>query len=119
MDKHWIGVGRIADIPPLGARRIEAGFATIGLFRTARDEIFAIEDRCPHKGGPLTQGIVHDGCVTCPLHNMVIGLESGEAQGADEGRVTTFRVRMVDGEIQLSGEDLARAANRACAAEAA
>ena len=113
IDKPWISVGRLEDIPQLGARRIEAGFATIGLFRTASDEVFAIEDKCPHKGGPLTQGIVHDGCVTCPLHNMVIALKSGEAQGADEGHVRTFAVRLVDGDIQLSGADLAEAASAA------
>ncbi|MEN3791389.1 nitrite reductase small subunit NirD [Fulvimarina sp. MAC3] len=116
IDSPWITVGRIEDIPRLGARRIEAGFATIGLFRDAEDEVFAIEDRCPHKGGPLSQGIVHDGCVTCPLHNMVISLRSGEAQGPDEGEVRTFRVRLVNGEVQLSGEDLARAANTKVAA---
>nr|WP_199520197.1 nitrite reductase small subunit NirD [Fulvimarina endophytica] len=113
MEKPWISVGRIEDIPPLGARRIETGFATIGLFRTASDEVFAIEDKCPHKGGPLSQGIVHDGCVTCPLHNMVISLKSGQAQGADTGEVRTFRLRLSGGEIQLSGEDLAAAANAA------
>ncbi|MER0236693.1 nitrite reductase small subunit NirD [Fulvimarina sp. MAC8] len=116
IDKPWITVGRVEDIPRLGARRIEAGFATIGLFRNADDEVFAIEDKCPHKGGPLSQGIVHDGCVTCPLHNMVISLRSGEVQGPDEGGVRTFRVRLTDGEVQLSGEDLASAASMTVAA---
>ncbi|EAU41641.1 hypothetical protein FP2506_14449 [Fulvimarina pelagi HTCC2506] len=116
IDRPWIGIGRIEDIPQLGARRIEAGYMTIGLFRTAGDEVFAIEDKCPHKGGPLSQGIVHDGCVTCPLHNMVISLTTGETQGPDEGTVRTFRTRIQDGEIQLSGEDLAAAANAVRAA---
>ena len=116
IDKPWIGIGRLEDIPPLGARRIEAGFMKIGLFRTAGDAVFAVEDKCPHKGGPLSQGIVHDGCVTCPLHNMVISLKTGELTGPDEGAVRTFRTRLKDGEIQLSGEDLAAAANAARAA---
>ena len=65
------------------------------------DRIFALEDRCPHRGGPLSQGIVHDGCVTCPLHNWVISLESGRAQGADEGATPAFPVRLQDRVIYL------------------
>ena len=72
------------------------GDVQIAVFRTDDDHFYAIEDRCPHRGGPLSQGIVHDGCVTCPLHNWVISLESGEAQGADDGEVRTYPVK-VDG----------------------
>jgi len=75
---------------------------TIAVFRTADDHVFALEDRCPHRRGPLSQGIVHDGCVTCPLHNWVISLESGEAQGADEGSVATFPIRLDGDTILLS-----------------
>ena len=64
------------------------------MFRTADDRIFALEDRCPHKGGPLSQGIVHGTSVTCPLHNWVLSLETGEAQGADDGRALTFPLRV-------------------------
>jgi nitrite reductase (NADH) small subunit len=74
---------------------------TIAVFRTADDRVFALEDRCPHKKGPLSQGIVHDGCVTCPLHNWVISLESGEAQGADDGRTLSFPVRLEDDAILI------------------
>ena len=69
------------------------GSTTIAVFRTFDDRLFAIEDRCPHKNGPLSQGIVHDGCVTCPLHNWVINLATGKAQGADEGVTRTFPVK--------------------------
>ena len=75
---------------------------TIAVFRTAADEIFALEDKCPHKNGPLSQGIVHDGCVTCPLHNWVISLASGSAQGADAGRTATFPVRVDGRDIYLN-----------------
>lgn len=92
--KSWIYVGSIQDIPKRGARRVKQGEITIAIFRTADDRVFAIEDKCPHKNGPLSEGIVHDGCVTCPLHNWVISLETGAAQGADEGQTSTFPVRM-------------------------
>ncbi len=66
-------------------RRAHAAHRQIALLRTASDEVFALENRCPHKNGPLSEGIVHDRKVTCPLHNWVISLESGEATGADKG----------------------------------
>ena len=91
---NWIPVGSIHDIPRQGARCVKHGEMTIAIFRTADDRLFALEDRCPHRNGPLSQGIVHDGCVTCPLHNWVISLETGRAQGADEGQTATFPVRL-------------------------
>ncbi|WP_108660606.1 nitrite reductase small subunit NirD [Acuticoccus kandeliae] len=95
-------VGTIDDIPPQGARCVELGETTVAVFRTANDEIFAVEDRCPHRGGPLSQGIVHDGCVTCPLHNWVISLRDGRAQGADDGAIRTFDVRLDGRTIHLA-----------------
>ncbi len=97
----WVQIGRLEQIPRQGARCVTVGSLRIGIFRTVDDEIYALEDKCPHKQGPLSQGIVHDNCVTCPLHNWVISLTSGEAQGADEGGTRTFRVRLEDGAIQL------------------
>jgi nitrite reductase (NADH) small subunit len=91
--RNWIGVGTLSDIPRRGARCIRAADATIAIFRTADDRVFALEDRCPHRGGPLSQGMVHDGCVTCPLHNWVISLDTGTAEGADEGAVRTFPMK--------------------------
>ena len=102
MVKNWVRIGFIGDIPPRGARCVKNGDMTIAIFRTADDRVFALEDKCPHKNGPLSQGIVHDGCVTCPLHNWVISLESGEAQGADEGATRAFPVRL-DGDAVLLG----------------
>ena len=84
MSGNWIAIGTIDDIPLRGARCVKTPQGKIGVFRTAENEVFAIEDHCPHKGGPLTQGIVHGKAVTCPLHNWVISLETGRALGADE-----------------------------------
>ena len=97
----WLELGAFDDIPKLGSRRIELDKMKIGLFRTASDKIFAIEDKCPHLGGPLSEGIVHDNCVTCPLHNWVISLESGEAQGADKGCVKSFPIKIANHRIFL------------------
>ncbi|MEP3275824.1 MAG: nitrite reductase small subunit NirD [Stappiaceae bacterium] len=102
MAHHWIAVGSLGDIPRRGARCIQNGDIRIAIFRTMDDRLFALEDKCPHKNGPLSQGIVHDGCVTCPLHNWVISLETGQAQGADEGETRSFPVRL-DGETVLLG----------------
>ncbi len=98
----WVEVGTLSDIPRQGARCVKNGEMTIAIFRTTQDDVFALEDKCPHKNGPLSQGIVHDGCVTCPLHNWVISLSTGTAQGADEGETRTFPVKL-DGETVLLG----------------
>ncbi|MBD8894245.1 nitrite reductase small subunit NirD [Roseibium litorale] len=102
MSQTWVAIGDLTDIPILGARCVKNGDMTIAVFRTTDDQVFAVEDKCPHKNGPLSQGIVHDNCVTCPLHNWVISLETGQAQGADEGQVRSFPVKM-DGETILLG----------------
>lgn len=97
----WIDVGSVEDIPIRGARVVKTARGCIAVFRTAENEIFALNDRCPHRGGPLSQGIVHGNSVTCPLHNWVFSLESGEAQGADSGAVTRFATRVEDNRILL------------------
>jgi len=102
MTDNWIAVGSITDIPRLGARCVKNGDMTIAIFRTSEDKVFALEDKCPHKNGPLSQGIVHNGCVTCPLHNWVISLDNGKAQGADEGETRSFPVKL-DGDTVFLG----------------
>ena len=102
MSQTWIRIGKLADIPPRGSRCIRNGEMTIAVFRTVDDRVFALEDKCPHRNGPLSQGIIHDGCVTCPLHNWVISLETGLAQGADEGQTRTFPVKCEGDDILLS-----------------
>ncbi len=104
MTTNWIAIGHIDDIPLRGARCVKTPDGKIAVFRTAENEIFAIEDQCPHKGGPLSQGIVHGRAVTCPLHNFVISLESGKALGADEGEVRTIPVRVIDGQLSIAFE---------------
>ena len=103
-----IDIAALTDIPAQGARVVRTPQGCVAIFRTATDEVFALDDRCPHKGGPLSEGIVHGTSVTCPLHNWVFDMATGRAQGADEGRVATYRVRVEDGRILLDAEGLAR-----------
>lgn len=99
---NWTPIGMLADIPQRGARCVDTPQGKIGIFRTAEDQVFAIEDHCPHKGGPLSQGIVHGAAVTCPLHNWVFSLETGKAQGADVGSVKTIPVKVEGGRISIA-----------------
>ena len=107
----WVDVGPESALPPRGARTLKIGSLDIAVFRTGAGEVFALADRCPHRGGPLSQGIVHGTRVTCPLHDWVIDLKTGRATGADEGSTATFNVRVVDGRIalELPAEELAKA----------
>ena len=98
---EWIEIGSVNDIPRLGARVVKSEHGDIAVFRNADDEVFALLDRCPHKGGPLSQGIVHGKSVTCPLHNWVLGLDDGEAKGPDVGCATTFSVKVESDTIFL------------------
>jgi len=97
----WLNIGPVDQIPLRGARVVKTRLGCVALFRTGEDEVFATSDRCPHKGGPLSEGIVHGRAVTCPLHNWVFSLETGEAQGADEGAIDTYPVRVEQGNILL------------------
>ncbi|MET2828487.1 nitrite reductase small subunit NirD [Mesorhizobium shangrilense] len=98
MEMNWIAIGSLSDIPRRGARCVDTPEGKVAVFRTQDDQVYAIDDHCPHRGGPLSQGIVHGTAVTCPLHNWVISLETGRALGADEGAVRTIPVR-VEGEL--------------------
>jgi nitrite reductase (NADH) small subunit len=105
MDGHtavWIDVGHLDDIPRLGSRVVTTPGIDIAIFRTSDDRVFALHDRCPHKAGKLSQGIVHGESVTCPLHNWVIGLTDGQAKDPDEGCARTVPVRLDDGRILLA-----------------
>ena len=106
----WVEIGSITDIPRRGARCVNTPSGKIAVFRTMEDQVFAISDHCPHKGGPLSQGIVHGAFVTCPLHNWVFSLETGEAQGADEGKVATIPLKVEDGRILMASSAVAVAA---------
>ena len=98
----WIEVGKLEDIPRLGARVVRTAEGDIAVFRTAEDEVFALRDQCPHKGGPLSQGIVHGKRVACPLHDWKIHLDSGLAVAPDEGCAASYPVRCESGLLYLS-----------------
>ncbi len=103
----WLYVCKLDEIPVAGARVVRVpGCADIALFRTIEDRVFALHDRCPHKGGPLSQGIVHGAQVTCPLHGWVIELDRGRALEPDIGQTACLRVRVEDGDVLLHRDDL-------------
>ena len=98
---NWIDILDVNDIPRLGARVVRHGKFDIAVFSNAADEIFALEDRCPHKGGPLSQGIVHGRRVTCPLHGWNVELDSGCAVAPDEGCAREFPIRVEGSRVWL------------------
>ena len=105
---EWTVICRVDDIPVLGSRRVaRAAGLDIAVFRNDQDEVFALLDRCPHKGGPLSQGIVFGTSVACPLHNWTIGLDSGCAKAPDEGCTPRFAVRVEGGEVALKADEIA------------
>lgn len=110
LSQDWLDVGHSDDVPMRGSRVIATPSGDIAVFKAADGALFALRDRCPHKGGPLSQGIVHDRGVTCPLHNWVISLETGEAQGADTGCTPTVALKIDDGRILISADALMRLA---------
>ena len=99
---EWLDIGTLEDIPRQGARVVRLAEGDIAVFRTADDEIFALRDRCPHKGGPLSQGIVYGKKVACPLHNRSVHLDSGEAVAPDTGCAAAYPILIKDGRIFLS-----------------
>lgn len=102
MSNNWIEVGSLNDIPRQGARVIRTDKGDIAIFRTSDDELFALRDKCPHKGGPLSQGIVHGKRVACPLHDWKINLDSGDAVAPDEGCAASYPIKMQGEVIMLS-----------------
>ena len=105
---EWKVICRVEDIPVLGSRRVarDAGL-DVAVFRNDQNEVFALLDRCPHKGGPLSQGIVFGTSVACPLHNWTIGLDSGCAKAPDEGCTPRFAVKVENGTVSLNTAELA------------
>jgi nitrite reductase (NADH) small subunit len=97
----WVFIGTLDDVPRRGARVVATERGDIAVFRTGDDRVFALDDRCPHKAGKLSQGIVHGHSVTCPLHNWVIGLDDGLAKEPDSGCTRTIPAQLEDGRIML------------------
>ena len=104
---QWKVICRVDEIPVLGARRVaRTNGAEVAVFRNAEDKVFALLDRCPHKGGPLSQGIVFGESVACPLHNWTIGLSDGCAKAPDEGCTPRFSVKVENGQVSLDLDEL-------------
>jgi len=108
MSDQWKVICRVEDIPVLGSRRVARPVGVdVAVFRNSSDQVFALLDRCPHKGGPLSQGIVFGTSVACPLHNWAIGLDDGCARAPDEGCTPTFAVKIDRGMVHLDAGELA------------
>jgi len=104
---EWKVICKVDDIPVLGARRVQrAKGVEVAVFRNAEDKVFALLDQCPHKRGPLSQGLVFGETVVCPLHNWHIGLTDGCANAPDEGCTTRFAVRVENGSVALDVNEL-------------
>jgi nitrite reductase (NADH) small subunit len=104
---EWKAICRVADIPVLGSRRVARPQGMdVAVFRNEQDQVFALLDRCPHKGGPLSQGIVFGTHVACPLHNWTIGLDTGCARAPDEGSTPRFAVKVDNGLVHLNVQEL-------------
>jgi len=106
----WIDIGALSDVPVRGARQIKTKLGCIAIFRTDEETVYATSNVCPHKGGPLSEGIVHGDKVTCPLHNWVFDLQTGQAQGADEGQIATYPVKIEHGRLLIDATVLGQRA---------
>lgn len=100
--ENWVKVCSLEEIPAMGSRVVKGPACDIALFRDGGGQVYALRDQCPHRGGPISQGIVSRGRVTCPLHGMNIGLADGKAALPDEGCVETYPVRINEGMIFLA-----------------
>ena len=110
MSNQWKAICNVADIPVLGARVVKrAALPDVAIFRNSQDHVFALLDSCPHKGGPLSQGIVFGERVACPLHNWNIELQSGCAVSPDEGCTQKFSVKVEGGQVYLDAAELSAA----------
>lgn len=98
---EWQKVCALEEIPKLGSRVLQTKKGDVAIFRNDVDEVFALNDKCPHKGGPLSQGIVFERKVTCPLHGLTVQLDSGEAVAPDKGCVHHHQVRLEEGGVYL------------------
>ncbi|MBH9413327.1 nitrite reductase small subunit NirD [Pseudomonas aeruginosa] len=104
---HWLDICALDEINPLGSRVVAGPKGDIAIFRAADDQVFALDDRCPHKGGPLSQGLIYGKRVACPLHNWQIELESGEAVAPDQGCAHRHPVRVENGRVLLGLDSVA------------
>ena len=106
----WIDIAALNAVPQRGARLVKTVHGCVAIFRTGADEVYALDNACPHKQGPLADGIVHGRSVTCPLHNWVISLDTGTVQAPDQGQVATYPAKVEEGRIFLDAEFLMKRA---------
>ena len=99
-ERYWIWITEVGNIPPREGRAVTVAGRELAIFNLG-DRFVAVDNKCPHKGGPLSQGIVHGDTVTCPLHGMKIGLKDGEAVAPDKGCTRRFEVKAEDGTVWL------------------
>ncbi|AHB56597.1 nitrite reductase small subunit NirD [Pseudomonas aeruginosa] len=104
---NWLDICSLDEINPLGSRVVAGPKGDIAIFRASDDQVFALDDRCPHKGGPLSQGLIYGKRVACPLHNWQIELESGEAVAPDQGCAHRHPVRVENGRVLLGLDSVA------------
>ncbi|MGC3562154.1 nitrite reductase small subunit NirD [Pseudomonas aeruginosa] len=104
---NWLDICALDEINPLGSRVVAGPKGDIAIFRAADDQVFALDDRCPHKGGPLSQGLIYGKRVACPLHNWQIELESGEAVAPDQGCAHRHPVQVENGRVLLGLDSVA------------
>ena len=97
----WHYVADCADIPLREGRRVRYGAREAALFNVG-DAFLAVDNRCPHRRGPLADGIVAGTAVFCPLHSWKISLETGCALSGGEGKVKTYPVRVADGKVYVA-----------------
>src|SRR3954452_22436041 len=95
-----VPVGRAGDVPMLEGRSAAVGDRRVAVFRTPGGWR-AVDAACPHRGGPLADGLVADGCVTCPLHGRRFDLRTGEALGDCDG-VRAYEVVEREGRLWLA-----------------
>ena len=98
---NWVRVAPLEEIPKLGARVVRSKAIDIGVFRLEDDRIYAVNNSCPHKGGPLSEGIVYGDKIACPLHGWKINLVDGKAEEPDVGQTACFNTKIEDGIVYL------------------
>ncbi len=98
---EWIKIAPLDDVPKSGSRVVKNGTVDIAIFRTDDDRVFALHDKCPHKGGPLSQGIMYGDKIACPLHSWKISMVDGNAEEPDEGHTACFNIKVEDNHIYL------------------
>ena len=93
-------LGSAAQIPLGEGRRFEIGGASIAVFRSRQGRVFATQAECPHRAGPLADGLIGGDTLICPLHNFKFNLETGAPAGNDCPALATFPVALNEhGEI--------------------